>query len=163
MNSCNSGDFVWGDGGKPPPFIASALHEESGFSVSLCRGACNLKHACCGGGVKARRAVCKTHCSEEGARLRAEAEAAVYGNGGNGGGNGGGPDYSADIAADLAEAERELKALRDQLLAGTGGNGGNGGFAFGGAGGGKTNWGTIAAIVGVVIGIIVMIMMYKKK
>lgn len=171
--------FVWGDGGKPAPFIARALHEESEFTLGGCKAKCSLKYsAMCPGnccfppwGSKHKKCKsdnlkkqsnCKAGCHAEEQALLAEAEDKVYGNGGNGGGNG----WDEELAIDLAEAEAELQALKDQLLAGRGGNGngGNGGgLAFGGAGGGETNWGTIAAIGGILIGIVVMVMMYKKK
>ena len=155
------GDFVWGDGGSPPPFIASALHEESDFNVGLCRGGCNVKHACCGKKVRARRETCKRNCSAKGAQLRAEAEAAVYGNGGSSGSSGGsgnGGGWDAELEADLAEAEKENEQLRLQLAQG-GGDGSSGGTSNGNGKMGNT------LIIGgvVVLAVILVIIVWMKK
>lgn len=141
------GDFVWGDGGKPPPFIASALHEESNFNVGLCRGGCNFKHACCGKKVKARRETCKRNCSARKAEYSAAAEAAVYGNGGSG--NGGGWDVELEL--DLAEAEAENKLLRSQLDGGGNGASGNG------------KMGNMLIIGGIAVAVIVVVILLMKK
>jgi len=140
------GDFVWGDGGSPPPFIASALHEESNFNVGLCRGACIFKHGCCGKKVKKRREECKQRCSAQKAEYSAAAEATVYGNGGNG--NGGGWDVELEL--DLAEAEAENKLLRSQLDGGGNGNG-------------KGKMGNMLIIGGIVVAVIVVVILLMKK
>lgn len=144
------GDFVWGDGGSPPPFIASSLGEESGFNKGMCSAKCRLNHMCCGNKVKKRRNACFAGCNAQEIAYLAEAEAAVGGGGGGGSGNGGG--WDEDLALDLAEVEAENAQLRSQLA-----GGGNG------AGGTNGKMGNMLIIGGIVVVVIVLVIFLMKK